>query len=81
MKNGDDVPLLKSLFLDLFSINNVQSPTPTFLEKVVQKMVGVQLMRTLEEVDYLNPFQSGFRPGLSIVDNPWQNQDGGPFAP
>lgn len=42
-----------------------------------------QLQRTLEEVDCLDPFQSGFRPGyrteialIAQLDDLWQEQDG-----
>lgn len=47
----------------------------------------MQLMRTLKETDYLDPFQLGFRLGFSIetalvllVDDLWQSWDEGGVA-
>lgn len=34
-----------------------------FLGKVVEKVIALQLQRTLEEVDNMGPFLSGFRSG------------------
>lgn len=39
---------------------------PSFSEKAVEKVVGAQLKRALGTVDYLDPFQSGFRPGYLL---------------
>uniref|UniRef100_A0A8D2LN46 Reverse transcriptase domain-containing protein n=1 Tax=Varanus komodoensis TaxID=61221 RepID=A0A8D2LN46_VARKO len=36
-----------------------------FLGKVLERVVAGQLQALLEETDYLDPFQSGFRPGYS----------------
>lgn len=33
----------------------------SFLVKAVENIIHLQLQRTLEEIDYLNPFQTGFR--------------------
>lgn len=49
-------PLLKQPLLDSTCPN---SHIP-FLEKVVEKVLAWQLQRVLDEVDYLNPFQSVF---------------------
>ena len=49
--------LLNLTILDYQPISNI-----LFLGKVLERMVVSQLQRFLDEVDYLDPFQSGFRP-------------------
>nr|GFC52549.1 hypothetical protein [Tanacetum cinerariifolium] len=58
-------PLLKKPSLDPTILNNFRpvSNIP-FLGKVIERVVASQLQRVLEEADYLDPFQSGFRPGF-----------------
>lgn len=41
-----------------------------FLGKVIEKMVVWQRQRILDETDYLNPFQSGFRLSMG-QKQPW----------
>ena len=37
-----------------------------FLGKVLEWVVAGQFQELLNEMDYLNPFQSGFRPGFGM---------------
>lgn len=73
-------PILKMLLLDSTILDNSSS---LFLGKVVEK-VALQLQRSLEDIDYLDPFLSAFRSryGTEIalvmpMDDLWQEQDGG----
>lgn len=55
-----------------------------FLWEVLERLVGLQLQRTLEKADYLDLLRLRLRMRFSVeiavvslVDNLWQNQDGG----
>lgn len=57
-------PLLKKPFLDPSILDNFCLVFHlSFLGKMVEKVVALQLQRSLKEMDYLDTFQSGFRPG------------------
>lgn len=50
------------------------------LGKIVDKVVGLQFQKPLEEIDYLNTFKPGFRPDRSnemalMVGDFWQGWD------
>lgn len=54
-----------------------------YLGKVVEKVVALQMQRILDETDYLDPFQSSFRPGygtemalVTVLDDFCQEQMG-----
>ncbi|XP_061477607.1 uncharacterized protein LOC133381973, partial [Rhineura floridana] len=57
-------PILKKPSLDPQDLNNFRpvSNLP-FMGKVIERVVAKQLQTHLEEADYLDPFQSGFRTG------------------
>ncbi|KAF7249458.1 RNA-directed DNA polymerase from mobile element jockey [Varanus komodoensis] len=59
-------PVLKKASLDPEMATNYR-PTANipFLGKVLERVVAGQLQALLDETDYLDPFQSGFRPGYS----------------
>uniref|UniRef100_A0A8C6VGV8 Reverse transcriptase domain-containing protein n=1 Tax=Naja naja TaxID=35670 RepID=A0A8C6VGV8_NAJNA len=59
-------PLLKKPALDPAVLNNFRPVSNLrFLAKIVESVVAQQFPLFLEEVDYLDPYQSGFRPGYS----------------
>uniref|UniRef100_A0A8C6VC15 Reverse transcriptase domain-containing protein n=1 Tax=Naja naja TaxID=35670 RepID=A0A8C6VC15_NAJNA len=59
-------PLLKKPALDSADLNNFCPVSNLrFLVKVVESVVAQQFPLFLEETDYLDPYQSGFRPGYS----------------
>uniref|UniRef100_A0A8C6XGB6 Reverse transcriptase domain-containing protein n=1 Tax=Naja naja TaxID=35670 RepID=A0A8C6XGB6_NAJNA len=59
-------PLLKKPALDPAVLNNFRPVSNLrFLAKVVESVVAQQLPLFLDEADYLDPYQSGFRPGYS----------------
>lgn len=56
--------LLKKPSLDLTILDNFHPVSNlSFLEKIVEQVVMQQLQRVLDEANYLDLFQSGFRPG------------------
>ncbi|XP_061466651.1 uncharacterized protein LOC133377174 [Rhineura floridana] len=58
-------PLLKKSSLDPENFNNYRPVANVpFLGKVLERVVADQLQTLLDETDYLDPFQSGFRPGF-----------------
>ena len=58
-------PLLKKSSLDLENLSNYRPVANVpFLGKVLEQVVAGQLQTLLDETDYLDPFQSGFRPGF-----------------
>lgn len=77
-------PLLKGSSLDLINLDSFHPISNfRFLRKVVAKVVTQQLQRTLDEVDYLESFQSGFRPeygtqiaSIVLLDELWQEWGG-----
>ncbi|KAF7253994.1 RNA-directed DNA polymerase from mobile element jockey, partial [Varanus komodoensis] len=59
-------PVLKKASLDPETATNYRPVTNIlFLGKVLERVVAGQLQALLDETDYLDPFQSGFRPGYS----------------
>lgn len=55
-------PLLVRLSLDLTMLDNLCSVSNlSTLEVIVEKVVGTQF-QSLDEVDYMDPFHSRFRP-------------------
>lgn len=60
-------PLFKRLSFEPIVLGNIHvvSSLP-FLGKIVEKVVGAQLQRTLDETDYPDSFRSGFRSKHSI---------------
>ncbi|KAF7246017.1 putative RNA-directed DNA polymerase from transposon BS [Varanus komodoensis] len=59
-------PVLKKAFLDPEVATNYRPVANIpFLGKVLERVVAGQLQALLDETDYLDPFQSGFRPGYS----------------
>ncbi|KAF7245344.1 hypothetical protein EYD10_08460 [Varanus komodoensis] len=59
-------PVLKKASLDPEMATNYRPVANIpFLGKVLERVVAGQLQALLEETDYLDPFQSGFRPGYS----------------
>ena len=58
-------PLLKRSCLDPENLSNYRPVANVpFLGKVLERVVAGQLQTFLEETDFLDPFQSGFRPGF-----------------
>ncbi|KAF7246401.1 Matrix metalloproteinase-16 [Varanus komodoensis] len=59
-------PVLKKASLDSEMATNYRPVANIqFLGKVLERVVAGQLQALLDETDYLDPFQSGFRPGYS----------------
>ncbi|KAF7244472.1 VWFA and cache domain-containing protein 1 [Varanus komodoensis] len=59
-------PVLKKASLDPETATNYRPVANIpFLGKVLERVVAGQLQALLDETDYLDPFQSGFRPGYS----------------
>uniref|UniRef100_A0A8D2JHL2 Reverse transcriptase domain-containing protein n=1 Tax=Varanus komodoensis TaxID=61221 RepID=A0A8D2JHL2_VARKO len=59
-------PVLKKALLDPEMATNYKPVANIlFLGKVLKQVVAGQLQALLDETDYLDPFQSGFRPGYS----------------
>ncbi|KAF7240922.1 Craniofacial development protein 2 [Varanus komodoensis] len=59
-------PVLKKAPLDPEMATNYRPVANIpFLGKVLERVVAGQLQALLDETDYLDPFQSGFRPGYS----------------
>ncbi|KAF7251034.1 putative RNA-directed DNA polymerase from transposon BS [Varanus komodoensis] len=59
-------PVLKKASLDPEMATNYRPVANIpFLGKVLERVVGGQLQALLDETDYLDPFQSSFRPGYS----------------
>ncbi|KAF7249282.1 Peroxisome proliferator-activated receptor gamma coactivator 1-beta [Varanus komodoensis] len=59
-------PVLKKASLDPEMATNYRTMANIpFLGKVLERVVAGQLQALLDETDYLDPFQSGFRPGYS----------------
>ncbi|KAF7238948.1 N-terminal EF-hand calcium-binding protein 3 [Varanus komodoensis] len=57
-------PVLKKVSLDPEMATNYRPVANIpFLGKVLERVVAGQLQALLDETDYLDPFQSGFRPG------------------
>ncbi|KAF7246328.1 GREB1-like protein [Varanus komodoensis] len=57
-------PVLKKASLDPeMATNYRRGANIPFLGKVLERVVAGQLQALLDETDYLDPFQSGFRPG------------------
>lgn len=68
----------------LSMLNKFHPISHLLLGKVIEKVVALQLWRILEETDYLDPFQSCFRPRnrpetalVTLMDDVWWKQDGG----
>ncbi|KAF7240636.1 putative RNA-directed DNA polymerase from transposon BS, partial [Varanus komodoensis] len=60
------LPVLKKASLDPEMATNYRPVANIpFLGKVLEQVVAGQLQALLDETDYLDPFQSGFRPGYS----------------
>lgn len=58
-------PLLKKTSLNPHDLNNYRPiANIPFLGKILERVVALQLQAFLEETDYLDPFQFGFRPGF-----------------
>ena len=78
-------PLLKKSSLDRENLNNYRPVANVpVLGKVLERMVEGQLQTLLNETDYLDPFQSGFRPGfgtgtavVALYDDLCQEKDRG----
>ena len=76
-------PLLKKSSLDPEKLSNYRPlANVPFLGKVLE--VAGQLQTHLDEIDYLDPFQSGFRPGfvtetalVALYDDLCRKRDGG----
>uniref|UniRef100_A0A803TBL9 Reverse transcriptase domain-containing protein n=1 Tax=Anolis carolinensis TaxID=28377 RepID=A0A803TBL9_ANOCA len=64
LKQATIRPILKKASLDSSILSNYRpiSNLP-FLGKVLERVVASQLQGFLDDTDYLDPFQSGFRPG------------------
>ncbi|KAF7247658.1 RNA-directed DNA polymerase from mobile element jockey [Varanus komodoensis] len=62
-------PVLKKASLDPGMAANYRPVANIpFLGKVLERVVAGQLQALLDETDYLDPFQSGFRPGYAAFD-------------
>ena len=60
-------PLLEISSLDPENLNNYRPVgNVPFLGKVLEKMIEGQLQMFLDEYNYLDPFQSGFRPDFGM---------------
>ena len=60
-------PLLKKPNLDPEDVNNYRPVANIpFLGKVLERVFAGKLQALLNEMDYLDPFQSGFRPGFGM---------------
>ena len=60
-------PHLKKSYLDLEDVNNYRPVANIpFLVKVLERVVAGQLQALLNEMDYLDLFQLGFRPGFGM---------------
>ncbi|XP_053104853.1 leucine-rich repeat-containing protein 39 isoform X1 [Hemicordylus capensis] len=60
-------PLLKKPTLDPSELSNYRPVSnPLCLGKVIERVVASQLQTVLEEMDYLDPFQTGFRVGYGV---------------
>lgn len=77
------MPLCKRGLLDLKILDNFCPIfNLPFLGRVVKRVVSIQLQRALDEADYPDPFQFGFRSGYStetlitLVNDLWRAQDG-----
>ena len=64
-------PLLKKPNLDPRLVVNYRPVANLpYLDKVLEQVVAGQLQALLDETDFLDPFQSGFRPGFA-TELPW----------